>query len=110
MIKNPPANAGDLTEAGWIPGWGRSPGGGHGNPPQSSCLEHPTDRGARWATVHGVTGSDMAEGRSTNPRRVSVYTSGSVVSSPSGTCCPGDRTSLLPSTAVFPVPRTEAGT
>ena len=45
-------NAGDL---GLIPGLGRSPGGGHGNPLQYSCLENPTDRGPWWATVHGVT-------------------------------------------------------
>ena len=44
-------NAGDL---GLIPGWGRSPGGGHGHPLQYSCLENPTDRGAWQATVHGV--------------------------------------------------------
>ena len=42
-VKNPPANAGDL---GSIPGLGRSPGEGHGNPLQYSCLENPTDRGA----------------------------------------------------------------
>ena len=47
-------NAGDL---GSIPGWGRSPGGGHGNPLQYSCLENPTDRGAWWATAHGVAKS-----------------------------------------------------
>ena len=41
-------------DAGLIPGWGRSPGGGHGNPLQYSCLENPMDRGAWWATVHGV--------------------------------------------------------
>ena len=40
-----------------LPGLGRSPGGGHGNPPEYSCLENPTDRGARWATVHGVSQS-----------------------------------------------------
>ena len=40
-----------------IPGLGRSPGGGHGNPLQYSCLENPLDRGAEWATVHGVTKS-----------------------------------------------------
>ena len=50
-IKNPPGNAGDL---GSIPGWGRSPGEGSGNPLQYSCLENPTDRGAWRATVHGV--------------------------------------------------------
>ena len=52
--KNPPANAGDLGDAGLIPGLGRSPGGGHGNPCQYSCLENPTDRGVWWATVHRV--------------------------------------------------------
>ena len=55
MIKNPPASAGDTGDAGSIPGSGRSPGGGHGNPLQCSCLENPMD-GAAWrATVHGVT-------------------------------------------------------
>ena len=57
MVKNPPANAGDV---GSIPGWGRSPGGGNGNPFQYSCLVNPIDRGAWWATVHGVAKeSDM---------------------------------------------------
>ena len=42
---------------GWIPGWGRSPGGGHGNPLQYSCLENPMDRGAWWATIHRVANS-----------------------------------------------------
>ena len=51
-VKNLPASAGDL---GSIPGWGRSPGGGHGNPLQCSCLENPMDRGAWRAAVHGVT-------------------------------------------------------
>ena len=40
MVKNPPANAGDLRDIGSIPGSGRSPGGGHGNPLQHSCLEN----------------------------------------------------------------------
>ena len=40
VVKNPPVNAGDIREAGSIPGWGRSPGGGHGNPLQYSCLEN----------------------------------------------------------------------
>ena len=47
-------NGGDL---GLIPGLGRSPGGGHGNPLQYSCLENPMDRGAWQATVHGVAKS-----------------------------------------------------
>ena len=51
MVKNPPANAGDV---GSIPGLGRSPGGGHGNPLQYSCLENPMNRGAWQATVQGV--------------------------------------------------------
>ena len=57
MVKNPPANAGDTRDLGLIPGLGRSPGGGHGNPLQYSCLENPMDRGAWRATVHGVAES-----------------------------------------------------
>ena len=49
VVKNPPANAGDLRDTGSIPGLGGSPGGGHGNPLQCSCLEDPVDRGARRA-------------------------------------------------------------
>ena len=54
MVKNLPANAGDLRGVGLIPGLGRSPGVGYGNPLQYSCLEIPMDRGAWWATVHRV--------------------------------------------------------
>ena len=60
VVKNQPANAGDLRDRGsivGIPGSGRSPGGGNGNPLQYSCLENPMDRGAWWATVRGVTKS-----------------------------------------------------
>ena len=57
VVKNPPANAGDPKDAGSIPALGRSPGGGHGNPLQYSCLENPMDGGAWWATVHRVTKS-----------------------------------------------------
>ena len=53
--KNPPANAGEAKDLGLIPGSGRSPGGGHGNPLQYSCLGNPMDRGAWRATDHGVT-------------------------------------------------------
>ena len=56
-VKNPPANAGKVRNTGSIPGLGRSPGGGHGNPLQYSCLENSTDKGAWWATVHRVTKS-----------------------------------------------------
>ena len=54
MVKNLPANAGDIRDTGLIPGSERSPGGGHGNPLQYSCLENSTDRGAWRATVHGI--------------------------------------------------------
>ena len=56
-VKNPPAYVGDMRDVGWIPGSGRSPGRGHGYPLQYSCLGNPTDRGAWWATVHGVAKS-----------------------------------------------------
>ena len=55
MVKNTLANAGDIRDSGFTPGLGRALGGGHGNPLQYSYLENPMDRGAWWATVHGVT-------------------------------------------------------
>ena len=57
VVKKLPANAGDERDAGLIPGLGRSLGGGHGKALQYSHLENPVDRGAWWATVHGVTKS-----------------------------------------------------
>ena len=54
VVKNPPANAGDVRDTGLIPGLGRSPGGGNDNPLQYSCLKNPMDRGDWRATVHGV--------------------------------------------------------
>ena len=54
VVKTPPANAGGIRDAGLIPGSGRSPGGAHGYPLQYSCLESPMERGAWWATVHGL--------------------------------------------------------
>ena len=53
VVKNPPAEAGDEGDAGSIPGSGKSPRGGHGNPLQYSCQENPMDRGASQAAVHG---------------------------------------------------------
>ena len=50
VVKNPPANAGDIGEAGWIPGSGRSFGEEYGNPLQCSCLESPMDRGV-WEAI-----------------------------------------------------------
>ena len=52
--KEPICNAGDIRDASSIPGLGRSPGEGDGNPLQYSCLENSIDRGAWWATVYGV--------------------------------------------------------
>ena len=57
VLKNLPPSAGDVRHAGSIPGSGRSPGGGHGNPLQHPCLENPMDRGAWRTTVHGVSKS-----------------------------------------------------
>ena len=57
MVKNLPANAGDAGNVGLIAGSGRSPGGGHGNPLQNSCLKNPMDRGAWQAIVHRVAKS-----------------------------------------------------
>ena len=53
VVKNPPASAEDTGDAGSIPGLGKSPGGGHGNPLQDSWLENSMDSAAWWATVHG---------------------------------------------------------
>ena len=57
VVKNPPANTGDIKDAGLIPGSRRSPGERHGNPLHYSCLENPMDRRVWWATVHEATKS-----------------------------------------------------
>ena len=57
VAKNSPANAGDARDMGSIPGWGRSPGEGNGNPLQFSCLGNSMDSGTWWATAHGVAKS-----------------------------------------------------
>ena len=62
VVTNLPANAGDVSS---IPGLGRSPGEGNGNPLQYSCLGNPMDRRAWWATVHGVTKSQIQLSNST---------------------------------------------
>ena len=59
--QNPPANIGDVRDTGLIAGLGRSPGGGHGNPLQYSCLENPMDRGAWRPTVYGQKELDISE-------------------------------------------------
>ena len=58
MVKNPLEHTGDARDMGSIPGSGRSPGTGHGNPLQYSCLENSLDRGAWQAAVYGVTRHD----------------------------------------------------
>ena len=55
VVKNLPTNAGDIRYMSMIPGWGKSPGGGHGNSLWYFCLKNPMNRGAWRATVHGVT-------------------------------------------------------
>ena len=57
VLKSPPAKVGDTGNTGSIPGLGRSPRGGNGNPLQCPCLENPMDRGVGRATVPGVTKS-----------------------------------------------------
>ena len=59
VVKNPPANSGYIRDVGSVPGSGRSPGGGHGNPLQYSCQGNPTERGAWRAIVHGVAKSSI---------------------------------------------------
>ena len=57
MVKNLPANAGNVRDVHSIPGAGRSPGEGHGNPLQNSCLENPIDRGSWQPTGHRIAQS-----------------------------------------------------
>ena len=66
MVKNPPANAGDIRGVGSISGSGRSPGGGNGNPLRYSCLENPMDKGAWQSIVHRVAKSQ------TRPKQLSM--------------------------------------
>ena len=61
MIKNPLASAGDIRDSDSIPGSGRSPGEGHGNPLQYPCLENPMDRGAQRASLQRVAELDITE-------------------------------------------------
>ena len=70
VVKNLPANEGDIRDRGSIPELGRSSGGGHGNPLQYSCLENPMDRGAWRATIHGVAKTMYA----TEHARIHIFT------------------------------------
>ena len=81
VVKNSPANAGDTKDVGSIPGSGRYPGGGHGNPFQYSCLENPMDREAWRATVHSVTKSQTRlKWHSTHAQPIILQISRSVIS------------------------------
>ena len=73
VVKNPPANAGDLWDEASIPGLGRSPGEGNGNPLQYSCLEKPMDRAAWRATVHGVSQSQTQLKRLSTAAQHSIH-------------------------------------
>ena len=88
---NPPASSGD---AGLIPGSGRSPGEGNGNPLQYSCLGNPKDRGDSWAIVHGVTKSQTQLSNTTTtpgPTATHIWAShGSYRGSPSSVTILGD--------------------
>ena len=72
MVKNPPANAGDVRETGSIPGLGRSSGGGHGNPLQDSCLKNSMDRGA-WQAKARLLAFAVAKSQ-TRLKRLSMHT------------------------------------
>ena len=61
VVKNAPVSAGNIRDTDSIPGLGKSPGEGHGNPLKYSYLEDPMDRGAWQATIHSITESDMIE-------------------------------------------------
>ena len=69
MVKNPPANAGDVRDVGSIPGSRRSPGEGNGNSFQYSWLENPMDRGVWWATVIGSYGRTRLKPLSMHAKR-----------------------------------------
>ena len=72
LVKNPPANAGDVRNTGLITGSGRSPGGGHGKPLQYSCQENPMDREIWQATAHEVTKSRTQTEASEHPHTYSL--------------------------------------
>ena len=72
VVKQPPASAGDIRLGSSVPGSGRCPGRGHDNPLQYSGLENPMNRGAWWATVHGVAKSQIQLKQPTTHARVCV--------------------------------------
>ena len=67
------ANAGERRDLGLIPGWGRAPGGGHGNPLQYSCLESLMEREVWWAIVHGIAKSQTRLKRLSTAQVVKIH-------------------------------------
>ena len=74
VVKNSPANEGDIRDIDSIPGSGRSPGGGHGNTLQYFCLENPMARGAWWAIVHGAAKSQTRLKQLSTHARIHTHT------------------------------------
>ena len=79
VVKNLPANAGDKRDVGSIPGSGRAPGGGHGNPSQYSCLENPMARETWQATVHTVGKSQTQLKRLSTHRKIISFSLASTI-------------------------------
>ena len=73
MVKNPPANAGDIRDAGLISASGKSPGERNGHPLHYSCLENPMDRTAWQATVHGIAESDTNDLAYTHKKEYTMH-------------------------------------
>ena len=92
--KKSACNAGDTEDSGSIPGLGRSPGGGHGNPLQYSCLENPMERGARWAIIHGVSESDSTEHRRAHTRMHTHHSHGLIAHCVPDTILEAERTTM----------------
>ena len=102
VLKNLPANAGDVRRVGSVPGLGRSPGEGYGNPLQCSCLENPRDWGAWWAAIDGV-----AQSR-TRLKRLSSSSSSTLMNglpwwlSPKESACNAGDMGSIPGSGRFP--------
>ena len=79
IYPNPPANAGDISHVGLIPGSGRFPGGGHGNPLQYSCLENPMGREAWRAAVHRISKESDTTEATQHTRTITGYKFQSIV-------------------------------
>ena len=112
VVKNPPVNAGDVRDVGSIPGSGRSPGGGHGNTLQYSCLEKPKDRRTWWTTVYGVVKSQtrLKQLSAHTPMNVKVKRSEGRQSCPQNVTCQWSYRSLGWTVAKIKKKRLKEGT